>query len=224
MSKSTDPVLPNNTLPHAEVPHAPAAPHADAYAALLKHSDLQFNLPGYQEPTPPAWLKWLGDALSKAGPELRWMFWSVVAALAALVLYILVRQAMKLRWRPRVKDDAQAAQPVWRPAPDKARLLLADADGLAARGDFAGAVHLLLLRSIQDIEERFPRLVRPAFTSREIGRLDQIPSNARTTFAGIARVVEASLFAGSAVNQEEFARCRAAYEHFAFPDSWSAAA
>jgi hypothetical protein len=206
-------------------PHAPAAPHADGYAELLRHTDLQFNLPSYKAPEPPAWLKWLGDALAQAGPELRWLFWAIVAGLAALVLYVLVRQAMKLRWRPRGREDAApSSQSVWRPAPEKARLLLADADRLAASGDFAGAVHLLLLRSIQDIEERFPRLVRPAFTSREIGRLDQIPSNARTTFAGIARVVEKSLFAGSAVDRDEFARCRAAYEHFAFPASWSAAA
>ena len=226
MSKSTNPALPNNALPHAGTPHAPvAAPHVDAYGALLKHTDLQFNLPTYKAPEPPAWLKWLGNALSQAGPELRWLFWALVAGLAALVLYVLVRQAMKLRWRPRGRDEvAPASQPVWRPAPEKARLLLADADRLAALGDFAGAVHLLLLRSIQDIEERFPRLVRPAFTSREIGRLDQIPSNARATFAGIAGVVEKGLFAGSAIDKDEFARCRAAYEHFAFPDSWSAAA
>jgi hypothetical protein len=230
LSKSTNPALPNNVLPHpaalphAGLPHAPGSAHADAYAELLKHTDLQFNLPSYKQPAPPPWLKWLGDFLSQAGPELRWLFWALVAGLAALVLYVLARQAMKLRWRPRDKAEGKVAEAAWRPAPEKARLLLADADRLAASGDFAAAVHLLLLRSIQDIEERFPRLLRPAFTSREIGRLEQIPSNARATFAGIARIVEQSLFGGGTVGKEDFARCRESYEHFAFPDSWSAVA
>ncbi len=225
MSKSTDQALPTNSPPHALGPHATQPVlHADPHAELLRHTDLQFTLPSYTAPTPPAWLKWLGDALSQAGPELKWLFWAIVAGLAAIVLYVLVRQAMKLRWRPREKDANTATQQVWRPAPEKARLLLADADRLAAAGDYSGAVHLLLLRSIQDIEARFPRLLRPAFTSREIGRLDAIPSNARTTFSGIARAVETSLFAGSPIDREEFARCRSAYEHFAFPESWGAAA
>ena len=211
-------------MPHVGLPHVTGNAHADAYAELLKHTDLQFNLPSYKQPEPPAWLKWLGEVLSQAGPELRWLFWALVAGLAALVIYVLIRQAMKLRWRPRDKAEGAAPESVWRPAPEKARLLLADADRLAASGDFAAAVHLLLLRSIQDIEERFPRLLRPAFTSREIGRLEQIPSNARVTFAGIARIVEQSLFGGGAVNKEEFARCRASYERFAFPESWSAGA
>ena len=230
MSKSTDQALPHNALSHGDglahagAPHAPGRGLADAYAALLKHTDLQFNLPSYKPPEPPAWLKWLGNVLSDAGPELRWLFWSLVAGLAALALYVLVRQAMKLRWRPRDKGETTGPETEWRPAPEKARLLLADADRLAASGDFAAAVHLLLLRSIQDIEQRFPRLLRPAFTSREIGRLEQIPSNAQATFAGIARVVEKSLFGGGSVDRAEFESCRTAYEHLAFPESWSAAA
>ena len=45
-----------------------------------------------------------------------------------------------------------------------ARARLADADALAAAGRFAEAVHLLLYRSVDDISDRRPGLVRPAMT------------------------------------------------------------
>src|SRR5690606_26136672 len=93
--------------------------------------------------------------------------------------------------------------------------LLSDADALAAQGRFAEAVHLLLLRSINDIDGRLPNAVRPALTARDIAGLDRLPTAARPTFRQIARVVEASLFGGGAVDQGAYGECRDAYEAFA---------
>jgi hypothetical protein len=102
--------------------------------------------------------------------------------------------------------------------------LLSDADALAAKGRYAEAIHLLLLRSIQEIAQHRPTILKPALTSREISALRELPEAARLAFAQIARIVEQALFAGREVGSHEYAQCRQAYERFAFPDLWSSRA
>jgi hypothetical protein len=166
-----------------------------------------------------------GKFLTHYWPLLRILGWIVLIAIVGLLLYALVREIQRRDWfRREEKAAAQAETPQWHPAADAARNLLRDADALAALGKYGEAVHLLLLRSIAHIDTHRPELVRPAFTSREIGALEQLPPAARPTFMGIARVVERALFAGREIDAEEFAQCRGAYEQFAFPGTWRTAA
>ena len=197
---------------------------ARAHAELLTHRDLQFDFPKYQPPTPPQWLIDLGKFLTHYWAVIRILGWIVLIAVVGLLLYALVREILRRDWFRREDQAAQTAAPEWRPAADAARNLLRDADSLAALGKYGDAVHLLLLRSIEHIDVHRPDLVRPAFTSREIGALGQLPDAARATFMGIARIVERALFAGREVDAAEFAQCRQAYEQFAFPGMWRAAA
>jgi len=108
----------------------------------------------------------------------------------------------------------------WRPEAAPARALLSEADQLAAKGLFSEAAHLLLFRSIADIDSRRPDLVRPALTSRDIAALDAIPGRPRSAFARIAMLVERSLFAGRPLGEGDWRDCRAAYEEFAFAEGW----
>src|SRR5262249_29788159 len=129
-----------------------------------------------------------------------------------------------LRLRNRQRDGAEGDKenlPDWRPPLARARALLADADRLAAQGLFAEAVHLLLFRSIEDIDERRPRSIKPALTSRNIAQLDALPSSARPAFARIATSVERSFFGGREIDAQDFQECRRAYEAFAIPNAWS---
>ncbi len=112
----------------------------------------------------------------------------------------------------------------WQPLPQTAKLLLDDADRLAMAGRYGDAAHLLLLRGIEDIAERNPRLLRPALTSREIAALKQLPQLPRGAFQSIAQIVEQALFAERALGQEDFRRCRAEYERLAFAAGWAAEA
>ena len=206
---------------------APAPVPADvarAHAELLTHRDLQFDFPKYQPPTPPQWLIDFGKFLAHYWPALRILGWVVLIAVAGLLLYALVRLFLRQDWFSPNEKAVRAEAPEWRPTADAARNLLRDADALAALGKYGDAAHLLLLRSIEHIDTHRPDLVRPAFTSREIGALDQLPGAARPTFMGIARIVERALFAGREVDATEFAQCRQAYEQFAFPGTWKAAA
>lgn len=204
---------------------APADNFSDAHKALLNHSDYQFSLPEvHREPT-PEWLLALERFLTAYWPEIKWGLWIVIGVAVAWLLYQLVRRyAPLLAQLFERRPHAQPTSEEWRPAPAVARELLGQSDALAAQGCYGDAVHLLLLRSIEDIEHRRPNLLRPNFTSREIGRLEGLPEPARHTFGAIARVVERALFAGQAIGATEFTSCREAYERFAFPESWGAKA
>lgn len=204
---------------HSHIPEAVARAHAQ----LLKHVDLQFDFPGYQRPPDPQWLIDLAKLLDRLAPFLRPVFWLAVAAVVGFLGYLIVREIMRHEWKFGREKKEQTAAPEWRLAPEVARNLLRDADALAGEGRYGDAVHLLLLRSIEHIDERKPDLVKPALTSREIAALEQLPGVARTAFVGMARVVERALFAHRDVGRAEFAQCREAYERFAFPSVWEGA-
>ena len=203
-----------------------AAALRTAHARLLRDKTLQFDFASAPPPKPPPrldWLKPFGQVLAEIVHLLGYVFWAcVILGVAAFVAFILLEIA-RTHWpglrRPRAAP--RAAQSDWRPDAAVARALLEDADRLAAEGRYAEAARLLLHRSIEEIESRRPRLVRPAYTAREIGRLDDLPGGARPTFAFIAGVVEESLFGGREVDAAGFAACRRAYEEFAFPGAWA---
>ena len=201
-------------------PHA-AAKFDHAHAALLSRTDLQFDFPAIVPPKIPEWLEALLRSLVGLLPVLKWVFWGAVALAALTALFFLGRELWRLRRPIRIVRDKPAdMRAEWRPTAEQARILLEDADRLAAEGRYAEAVHLLLLRSVQDIADKRPRLLRPGLTSREIGSLDALPPSARGAFTEIARVVELNRFGGRPVTAQDFARCRSDYERFAFPDAW----
>jgi len=197
-----------------------------AHQALKGQGDFQFSFPLYVAPKEPEWVKALGQFLHDNGHWLGWLAWIVVGA---LVLYILYRLAMAygpdiVKWRPGKKPEKPLLQQAvtWRPTEIQARQLLKESDALAAQGRYSEAVHLLLLRSIEDIQERRAGLVRPTLTSREIAMLRALPGPARQAFNFIARVVERGRFAALPIGADDFRACRQEYEAFALPN-WSMA-
>ncbi|WP_372782833.1 DUF4129 domain-containing protein [Phenylobacterium sp.] len=192
---------------------------AAAHQALLHTRGLQLDFKA--APPPPPTPSWVGDVLRAIGdlaPIFKFVFWGGLALGAALILWFIGREIWETRRRKRPPTVAPAD---WRPEPEAARALLEEADRLAAAGRFGEAIHLLLFRSIDDIAGRRPGLVRPAFTSRDIARLDQMPPPARGAFARIAERVERSFFGGRPVGSEDFAEARGDYETFAFSEGWS---
>jgi hypothetical protein len=197
---------------------------ARAHQALLAQHDLQFDFSVPPVVTPPDWLKQLisaiGHGIAALGPAFKFIFWAGLAAVAVALLIFVLRDVAGLRgfWpKKRARDTSADHSAEWRPAAARARTLLADADRLAAEGRYDEAAHLLLVRSIEDIDQRWPNLVRPALTSRDIAAHEGLPQAARTTFAGLAQVVERSLFGGAPVGASDFAACRRAYAAFALP-------
>jgi len=148
------------------------------------------------------------------------IFWVAVAAVVGFLLYLIVTHFTGFKWPLRRPAEEGGADDSWRPEAAEARELLGEADALAAEGRYSEAAHLLLFRSIEDIDEKRPDLVRPALTSRDIAALDAIPGRPRSAFARIAMLVERSLFAQRPLAQPDWTDCRAAYEEFAFAEGW----
>jgi hypothetical protein len=213
------------TMPVAgpPTPSSSGADLAEAHARLLRDPSLQFDRTGFTPPEIPGWLHWIGDVLGFLAPALKYVFWGGLILIAGLILFAVGRELLKLRGpRAKAKTPGAAAEPEWRPDAAAARDLLAQADALAADGLYAEAAHLLLLRSVEDIQKRQPRALRVSLTTREIAALKAIPEAARPAFVRIGRVVERSLFGAASVDAGDFADCRQAYEAFALPDGWRA--
>ena len=194
-----------------------------AQAALLKQSDIQFDFKPVVIPEPPPWLKKIleavGHLLMGIAPAFKYIFWGGIIIGAVIILYFLVWElaAIRFGWRRRTRVTPVKLDQAWAPSAAKARTLIEDADRLAAEGRYDDAVHILLFRSIEDIDQRWPGTVAPALTSRDIIDHPRLSDGARRIFADIAQVVERSFFGGAPVGEGDFRACRQAYSAFALP-------
>ena len=207
-----------------------AAPEVDfdaAHAELIADSAIQFELRPVEGPAPPPppsraevpVPSGFDMPAGEGGPVALTIFWVVIALAAAGLLYLIV--ARVAGWRRSGRRGAEAqAQPEWRMEEAPARRLLDDADALAADGRYSEAAHLLLHRSIAEIDRRRPATVRKALTSRDIAALPAIPPSPAAAFRAIVAAVERSLFGARALDAGDWQGCRAAYERFAFAHEW----
>ena len=193
---------------------------AEAHRQLRADPAIQFDLQPFVPPTPPAWLKAFGEFLAAIMPLLQLLFW-IAVALAALFLFVmLARRVQDGEWSWRRRARPEPARESWQPEEAPARALLSEADALAAAGRYAEAAHLLLYRSIEDIDRRRPALVRPALTSRDIAVAPVLPPGPKRSFGEIVMMVERSLFGGRALDEGDWRVCRDAYRDFAFASAW----
>ena len=202
---------------NAMAPDDPAG-FAAAHQQLLADKSIQFAVTNYVPPKPPLWLKWLAELLGS--PIAKYLLWAMLAARALLLVFLLVRHFAGISWPWRRNRGQEAEADQWRPEAGAARTLLHEADALAAEGRFDEAARLLLFRSIEDIEARRPKLVRPALTSRDIAGAPDLPGDPRRAFQAIVMLVEKSLFGGRRLIEAEWRQCRTAYEEFAFVGAW----
>src|SRR5438105_11447299 len=92
---------------------------------------------------------------------------------------------------------------------------LGDADELAMRGEFAEAIHTLLLRTLQELVRSAAVRVAPAMTSREILARVPLLADARDALAGLINAVEITHFGDEPANADDYQRCRQQFNAFA---------
>ena len=190
---------------------------AEAHRRLLEQKAIQFDMQPVARPPDPAWIKPLGEFIKAILPLLKILFWLGVAVLVVFIILAVARRVNDGEWSWRRRKASSPEEPEsWRPEEAPARALLREADSLAAAGRYAEAVHLLLFRSIEEIDRRRPDLVRPALTSRDIAGAPALPSGPRGAFGTIVMMVERSLFGGRPVGETDWRSCRTAYQDFAF--------
>lgn len=209
--------------PAAEAIQPEAASEAEIRQAFrrMKREDgiqwtLETRLPDPPQP-PPRWIQAIGDAVSAVIefllPVLRILFWAGVGALALVVAWV-IYTALRGIVLERANADDPDGPAEYAPSARAARLLLEDADALAERGEYAAAIRLILLRSIQDIARTRPEAVRLSLTAREIGASALLGERTRLTFAQIAALVERGHFAGRTVSAQDYRDARALYADF----------
>lgn len=232
---ASSPAAARSAVPAAASAQPPVDPViADTIAELKADGSHQFGIAPAPPIPKPGWLaRVLGDFfewLGKGGlPGVQLLGWLLIIALGLFLLYLFVPvvrdtvDAAIARLRGRGgKDDAAADD--WQPDHAAARNLLAEADALAAAGRFDEAVHLLLGRSLEDIQSRRPGLLKPALTARAIAAMRDLPDAARAAFGRIAEAVERSRWARRALAEPDWQQARASYEAFAFGEHWRARA
>lgn len=200
-----------------------------AHSGYLEDGELQLMRPEQEIATaqpapPPDWLEAFGRFLEAFGPLFQVIFWIAVGLVVAGLLYFLFGEAIRLRLSGRRQPKDQPRDDLLadiRPDAASARLLLEEADALAKAERFAEAVHLLLFRSIEDIQERLEGGVPRSLTAREIASLGRLPDRARRALTPIILIVERSFFGGRAVDADGWQEARRSYQAFAFGEGWT---
>lgn len=229
------------------VVHAPASLAQDvvpiddktlekAHGDFLAAPEMQIERPTEAEPDPVdprpdrsnGWFDWLADAigsfLTALGPVFRILFYLIVGGIVLALLYFIFGETLKARFggnTPKEETPEDDLLEEFRPDAVAARSLLEEADALAKAGRFSEAVHLLLFRSIQDIQLKRGDGVPPSLTAREIGGLSSLPERARGALSPIIAIVERSFFGGRNVDEQNWKSARDSYESFAFGGSWT---
>lgn len=168
-----------------------------------------------------AFLEWLGkvskffgDFLEPIAPILPWLLYLLLFALVILLLSPLVRAFIAGKVERLFQRDGLKADAPWRPTAEAAAALVEEIDALAEKGQYDEAVHLLLKRSVADLNAYRPDLVRKHYSARDIGKHPLLPEDARPAYTEISRWAEKSFFAGIPVGREGFEACRKAYVDF----------
>ncbi|MEE9272312.1 MAG: hypothetical protein V3U57_03470 [Robiginitomaculum sp.] len=156
--------------------------------------------------------------LSFLAPLFKVAFWGIIAAFALYILYSIISEAIHLKRSHALKQKSKTTPeiPTYHPDLETAKTLIKDADKLAAAGRFEEAVHMLLFRSIGDIERKRPHAIKRSLTSREISELSILTPKAKDGFTFIGRMVESSFFGGRRLGAQDYTRSKAAYENFAY--------
>lgn len=138
------------------------------------------------------------------------ILWAAVVAILIVVLMTIrdnVWSASQSRRLSRAEKEAVPAAVAARM--DKAQL---EAEELARRGDFAEAMHVLLLQSVGELRRLLHVAIAASLTSREILLRVSLPPEGRAGFAAIIGHVEVSYFGSHQPDESEYLACLRGFE------------
>ncbi len=105
------------------------------------------------------------------------------------------------------ESDAETAAVAERP--------LDDAEALARAGRFGAAIHVLLLRTLEELMRKLDRPLPRSKTSREILHEVRLPDEARGALSHLVSAVEVSFFGGAEPGAEDYQVCVERFRRFA---------
>ncbi|TNE64356.1 MAG: DUF4129 domain-containing protein [Alphaproteobacteria bacterium] len=209
-TKPAEPVEAPEKDPATEDAPAPLAdtPVGDEVRLILKDESYQSELP--TRPKPPekparrngSMPKWLGDLIF-------YLFVGLGIFTVAVFVWILVTGARRPSHQAKVlsRADKKMVVPIL-PQHDLIQpATLADAEALAAAGQFGDAVRKLLSVALVSLARRELVRIRPSMTGREIVRSARLAPDATDALSLLVATVEAYAFAGLSVSADDYANC-----------------
>jgi hypothetical protein len=148
-------------------------------------------------------------------PFASFLMWGVLIALAIVLAIAIVSELKDGDKDPEIADEPDAQRKLSAAADAILERPLGDADELARRGEFAEAIHTLLLRTLQELVRSAAVRVTPSMTSREILARVPLLADAREAFAGLITAVEITHFGDEPANATDYQRCREQFHVFA---------
>jgi hypothetical protein len=148
------------------------------------------------------------------GSLLQVLMWGVLAVGLGLGLFWFATELAKYDEDAKLPPDEEAAaiQAATTAIIDKP---LGDADELAARGEFAEAIHTLLLRTLHELARSAMVRVERSHTSREILARVPLLADAREALGGLINAVELTHFGDEPASAADYANCREHFNRFA---------
>lgn len=168
------------------------------------------------EPREP-WIDTRARRAEEAGPLgslMTFLLWGLVIVTAALLAFWFGGELLRGEDHAELAPDASAPDDAAGTAAIIARPL-GDADELARRGEYAEAIHTLLLRTLEELVRGAAVRVERWHTSREILARVPLLADAREAFAGLIAAVELTHFGHEPANAADYDRCRQQFHHFA---------
>ena len=189
-----------------------AAPAADVARALDKvygAGEYQTELPGAASmadsaQSNPARLtteQFLLD-LGPLADVLRVLVWA-----GAVVGVLLAVMYVAKRLFPGALGDFGLEEPGAEPTAALSDAPLRDAQALAGEGRFSEAIHVLLLKTFEQLLRVRGVGVAPGWTSREVLDRASYPGHAREALAGLVGAVETCTFAGRPASEDDYRIC-----------------
>jgi hypothetical protein len=194
-------------LPAPINPVFAAADDSDMVQQSVKRWGLQTEMPGKTDTAPAA--NWLDLHLS---PELVLLtLWGIVIAGVVVVVWSL-RDSLPILSRSRkiVAQDQAPPSVAQANRMDEAQV---EADDLTRQDYYGEAVHVLLLKSQNEIRRQLGISFAVSLTSREILRQVKLPDIGHQSLTAIIASVERTYFGGQSAGQNDYSDCRSNFDN-----------
>lgn len=144
-------------------------------------------------------------------PELiRFMLWGAVIVGIVVIVWSL-RDSLPVISRSR-KIIAPEQAPTAMAQSNRMDEAQLEADDLARQGQYGEAMHVLLLKGLNEIRRQLGISFAVSLTSREILRRVQLSDVGRQSLSAIIRSVERTYFGGEDAGQSDYSDCRSNFE------------
>jgi len=160
-----------------------------------------------REPAP----RRVSGPLSAIANALLWVLLGVAVVLIALM----AARELGDYAKDETADDDSAAGDADQGDAAVVRVPLGDAEALAGQGRFGEAIHVLLLRTLEELARRVTMRLPRSLTSREILARVAVPDDARVALSDLVSAVEVTHFGGQEPSQDDYLACRERFQRFA---------